>query len=70
MSKDMGGEWKTINGARVFIKDGQTPKEAFAYHEKIHAMSANELKEHCIKLSSEDTKKERAKIPLDFFGKK
>ena len=76
MSKDKGGVWRTINGAHVFIKNGQTPEEAFAYHKKIHAMSAKELKEHCIaksredQCSSEDTKKERAKIPLNFFGKK
>jgi len=30
-SKDMGsGEWRTINGIHVFIKEGESPKDAFA----------------------------------------
>jgi len=30
-SKDMGdGEWRTINGLHVFIKKGESPKDAFA----------------------------------------
>ena len=68
MSKDKGGVWRTINGAHVFIKNGQTPEEAFAYHKKIHAMNANELKEYCLSASEEDSKTELVKIPLDFFG--
>ena len=48
MSKDKGGVWRTVNGAHVFIKNGQTPEEAFAYHKKIHAMSTKELKEFCV----------------------
>ena len=68
MSKDKGGVWRTINGSHVFIKNGQTPEEAFAYHKKIHAMSASELKEHCLRASEEASKKELVKIPLDFFG--
>ena len=31
-------------------------------------MNANELKEHCLRVSEEDSKTELVKIPLDFFG--
>ena len=67
MSKDKGGVWRTVNGAHVFIENGQTPEEAFAYHKKIHAMNADELKKFCTENSSRK-KSKLVQISLNFFG--
>ena len=34
----MNGEWKTINGARVFIEDGQSLEEALANRDKANKL--------------------------------